>query len=87
MEVLAEGSAACLKSLGYRHIECRTGNGYDGRPEHACTRCAPCSLHLRLGELIGINATDDILKLLSEERSLLSRITTREAEQEKTRHY
>jgi signal-transduction protein with cAMP-binding, CBS, and nucleotidyltransferase domain len=39
----------------------------------------------RLGELIGIIAADDILELLSEELSLLSRITTREAEQEKTK--
>jgi len=39
----------------------------------------------RLGELIGIIAADDILELLSEELSLLARITTREAEQEKTK--
>ncbi|HYQ72363.1 MAG TPA: CBS domain-containing protein [Gammaproteobacteria bacterium] len=39
----------------------------------------------RKGELIGIIAADDILKLLSEELSLLSRITTRETEQEKTK--
>jgi signal-transduction protein with cAMP-binding, CBS, and nucleotidyltransferase domain len=39
----------------------------------------------RLGELIGIIAADDILALLSEELSLLSRITTREAEQEKAK--
>jgi predicted transcriptional regulator len=39
----------------------------------------------RLGDLIGIIAADDILELLSEELSLLSRITTREAEQEKTK--
>jgi len=39
----------------------------------------------RLGELIGIIAADDILELLSEELSLLVRITTREAEQEKTK--
>ncbi len=39
----------------------------------------------RLGELIGIIAADDILELLSEELSLLSRITKREAEQEKTK--
>jgi CBS domain-containing protein len=39
----------------------------------------------RLGELIGIIAADDILELLSEELSLLSRITTREAEQEKAK--
>lgn len=37
----------------------------------------------RLGELIGILAADDILELLSQELSLLSRITAREAEQEK----
>jgi CBS domain-containing protein len=39
----------------------------------------------RLGELIGIIAADDILELLSEELSLLSRITMREAEQERTK--
>jgi predicted transcriptional regulator len=39
----------------------------------------------RLGELIGIIAADDILELLSEELSLLSRITTRENEQEKSK--
>lgn len=39
----------------------------------------------RLGELVGIIAADDILELLSEELSLLSRITTREAEQEKAK--
>lgn len=39
----------------------------------------------RLGELVGIIAADDILELLSEELSLLARITTREAEQEKTK--
>ena len=39
----------------------------------------------RTGELIGIIAADDILELLSEELSLLSRITTREAEQEKAK--
>jgi predicted transcriptional regulator len=39
----------------------------------------------RLGELIGIIAADDILELLSEELSLLSRITSREAEQEKAK--
>jgi signal-transduction protein with cAMP-binding, CBS, and nucleotidyltransferase domain len=39
----------------------------------------------RTGELIGIIAADDILELLSEELSLLSRITMREAEQEKTK--
>lgn len=35
------------------------------------------------GELTGILALDDILELLSEEMSLLTRVTTREAEQEK----
>ena len=39
----------------------------------------------RTGELIGIIAADDILELLSEELSLLSRITTRETEQEKSK--
>jgi len=39
----------------------------------------------RLGELIGIIAADDILELLSEELTLLSRISGREAEQEKTK--
>jgi len=39
----------------------------------------------RLGELLGIIAADDILELLSEELALLSRITSREAEQEKTK--
>jgi CBS domain-containing protein len=39
----------------------------------------------RLGELIGIIAADDILELLSEELSLLSKITMREAEQEKAK--
>jgi protein-L-isoaspartate(D-aspartate) O-methyltransferase len=32
---LGDASAARLKSLGYSNIECRTGNGYDGWPEHA----------------------------------------------------
>ena len=32
---LADASAARLKSLGYSNIEYRTGNGYDGWPEHA----------------------------------------------------
>jgi protein-L-isoaspartate(D-aspartate) O-methyltransferase len=32
---LADASAARLKSLGYRNIQYRTGNGYDGWPEHA----------------------------------------------------
>ena len=35
------------------------------------------------GELAGILALDDILELLSEELSLLTRVTVREAEQEK----
>jgi signal-transduction protein with cAMP-binding, CBS, and nucleotidyltransferase domain len=35
------------------------------------------------GELAGILALDDILELLSEELSLLTRVTEREAEQEK----
>jgi signal-transduction protein with cAMP-binding, CBS, and nucleotidyltransferase domain len=39
----------------------------------------------RLGDLIGIIAADDILELLSEELSLLSKITMREAEQEKAK--
>jgi predicted transcriptional regulator len=39
----------------------------------------------RTGELVGIIAADDILELLSEELSLLSRITMREAEQEKAK--
>jgi len=39
----------------------------------------------RIGELIGIIAADDILELLSEELTLLSRITMREAEQEKAK--
>jgi signal-transduction protein with cAMP-binding, CBS, and nucleotidyltransferase domain len=34
------------------------------------------------GELVGILALDDILELLSEELSLLARLTSREAEQE-----
>jgi CBS domain-containing protein len=37
------------------------------------------------GELLGIIAMDDILRLLSEELSLLSAITAREAEQEHTK--
>jgi len=37
------------------------------------------------GELLGIIALDDILRLLSEELSLLSAITAREAEQEQTK--
>ena len=32
---LADASAARLRSLGYSNIEYRTGNGYDGWPEHA----------------------------------------------------
>ena len=32
---LGDASAALLKSLGYGNVECRTGNGYDGWPEHA----------------------------------------------------
>jgi len=32
---LGDASAACLQSLGYSNIEYRTGNGYDGWPEHA----------------------------------------------------
>jgi len=32
---LGRASAERLKSLGYRNIECLTGNGYDGWPEHA----------------------------------------------------
>jgi len=32
---LADASAARLQSLGYRNIQYRTGNGYDGWPEHA----------------------------------------------------
>jgi signal-transduction protein with cAMP-binding, CBS, and nucleotidyltransferase domain len=39
----------------------------------------------RLGDLIGIIAADDILELLSEELSLLAKITMREAEQEKAK--
>jgi CBS domain-containing protein len=39
----------------------------------------------RLGDLIGIIAADDILELLSEELSLLSKITMREAEQERVK--
>ena len=31
---LGDASAASLKSLGYRNMECRTGNGYDGWSEH-----------------------------------------------------
>jgi protein-L-isoaspartate(D-aspartate) O-methyltransferase len=32
---LGDASAARLKSLGYSNIEYRSGNGYDGWPEHA----------------------------------------------------
>jgi len=32
---LGDASAASLQSLGYSNIEYRTGNGYDGWPEHA----------------------------------------------------
>ena len=32
---LGEASAELLKSLGYGNVECCTGNGYDGWPEHA----------------------------------------------------
>ena len=39
----------------------------------------------RLGELIGIIAAEDILELLSEELSLLAKITTRETEQERAK--
>lgn len=39
----------------------------------------------RQGELIGIIAADDILEMLSEELTLLSRISGREAEQEKVK--
>jgi len=35
IQALGDASAACLKSLGYSNIEFRTGNGYDGWPEHA----------------------------------------------------
>ena len=35
IEELGNASAALLKSQGYSNIECRTGNGYDGWPEHA----------------------------------------------------
>ena len=35
IDALAEVSAARLQSLGYHNIEYRTGNGYDGWPEHA----------------------------------------------------
>jgi len=35
IQALGDVSAARLKSLGYSNIECRTGNGYDGWPEHA----------------------------------------------------
>ncbi len=32
---LAEQSAARLKKLGYNNVECRSGDGYQGWPEHA----------------------------------------------------
>jgi len=35
IQVLGDFSAARLKLLGYNNIEFRTGNGYDGWPEHA----------------------------------------------------
>ena len=35
IQALGNVSTARLKSLGYSNIECRTGNGYDGWPEHA----------------------------------------------------
>ena len=35
IEELGNASAERLKSLGYSNIECLTGNGYDGWPEHA----------------------------------------------------
>jgi protein-L-isoaspartate(D-aspartate) O-methyltransferase len=35
IQALGDASAALLTSLGYNNIECRTGNGYDGWPEHA----------------------------------------------------
>ena len=38
------------------------------------------------GELAGILALDDILEMLSEELTLLARLTSREAEQEKKKH-
>jgi CBS domain-containing protein len=38
------------------------------------------------GELAGILALDDILEMLSEELTLLARLTSREAEQEQKKH-
>ena len=35
IQALGDASAARLKSLGYSNIGFRTGNGYDGWPEHA----------------------------------------------------
>jgi protein-L-isoaspartate(D-aspartate) O-methyltransferase len=35
IQALGDSSAARLKSMGYSNIEFRTGNGYDGWPEHA----------------------------------------------------
>ena len=35
IQALGDSSATRLKSLGYSNIEFRTGNGYDGWPEHA----------------------------------------------------
>jgi protein-L-isoaspartate(D-aspartate) O-methyltransferase len=35
IQALGDASAARLKSLGYSNVECRTGNGYEGWPEHA----------------------------------------------------
>jgi protein-L-isoaspartate(D-aspartate) O-methyltransferase len=35
IQALGDASADRLKSLGYSNIEFRTGNGYDGWPEHA----------------------------------------------------
>jgi len=35
IQALGDASAVRLRSLGYRNIEFRTGNGYDGWPEHA----------------------------------------------------
>jgi len=35
VEALAERSRALLQELGYRNVHVRTGNGYNGWPEHA----------------------------------------------------
>ena len=35
LPVLADTAKLRLERLGYNNIECRTGNGYDGWPEHA----------------------------------------------------